>query len=771
MATTSEGLVAFAPDGRVMLMNEAAEEILGMPRSAVMGSTVSALGMPELTSQVERALTTPLESTVRFSLTPGEQHLSCGVGAYEDEHGGGVALTLRDDTELIRQQEHSDAILASTGDGLVVFSPEREITYMNPAASELLGIEAEEVVGTRTSLAELLGMDSPDVEDAVRCWEQRQCGREECPLHGGDVLRCWLHSGTIGEDGRPVTYVTKQPRCEECNVFAHNTRALLECGHDSIREVGIDEPEYKVVRVTANSVVDEHGHYVGCVTSLTDVTAEREIAQMKNEFVSTVSHELRTPLTSIKGYVDLILDGDAGEINDIQREFLGIVKSNSDRLVALINDMLDISRIESGRVVLKIEPIDISDLVYDAVGTFKTIAEQSDIEMAAQIEEGLEPAAADRDRIGQVLTNLVSNAIKYSPGGGTVTVSARQDGDDIVVGVADEGLGISEEDQEQLFSKFYRVDSSHTQEIGGTGLGLSITKSIVELHGGRVWLESTLGEGSTFSFTVPTASSKLVRTPRVVAPEEVPGGRVLIVDRDPEIAKLIETYLAKRGYETLTAFSAKEALEIAERERPQAITLDVMLDDMDGFVLLRRLKEHPETANIPVVVLSVVCDEGRSCRLGAANYLEKPIDQDRLIGTIDGLVGTKEVPLVLVVDDDRDVACSISRTLSSKGFAAACAYDGREALAWLEDNRPDVILTDLRMPELDGYQLIERVKGDAATADLPIVVMSGYALDADKVDTLSLTAGQVSKPFSPEDVAERVSAMLEHGTVGTEEPL
>lgn len=521
-------------------------------------------------------------------------------------------------------------------------------------------------------------------------------------------------------------------------------------------EVIRSEPEHRVYIVRMNRILGGDGGSAGHVISAHDITAEREAAVMKNEFVSMVSHELRTPLTSIKGYVDLIAEGDAGEINETQKEFLTIVQENSDRLVALINDILDISRIESGRVHLKVDPLEIPEVIQGVIDTFRTYAKNSDIELMWVAEEPMPRAAGDRDRIGQVLMNLVSNAIKYSPGGGSVTVRALQDGEQVVVSVHDTGIGISPEDQEQLFSKFYRVDSSLTRDIGGTGLGLSICKSVVELLGGDVGCASKEGEGSTFWFTLPIASCELVRRPELEGPLASVGGLVLVIDRDPSTCDLIGTYLRKRGYEVEYAHDAAEAHSKALQLQPRAITLDVMLEEDDGFELLHQLKGDPATRDIPVVVLSVVCDEGRSLRHGAADYLEKPIDQARLTRIVDDLIGGQDAPLVLVVDDDRDIVGAMSNMLRARGFSTIAAYDGQEALAAISEHRPDLLLLDLQMPVMDGYQVIQEVKAKEETRDIPVVIMTAYSIDRERTDLLALAAEQLHKPFDVEDLVARV---------------
>jgi DNA-binding response OmpR family regulator len=518
-----------------------------------------------------------------------------------------------------------------------------------------------------------------------------------------------------------------------------------------------------------DAVCGADGELVGHTLALHDITREREIADMKNEFVSTVSHELRTPLTSIKGYVDLILDGDAGEINDIQREFLGIVKENSDRLVELINEMLDISRIESGRVHLKVEPMSVQDAVEGAVDTFRAVLSQTGRDIQVDLEHGLPPVAADRDRVGQVLINLISNALKYSPAGGLVAIGVAQRGDFVKIFVRDQGLGISEEDLGQMFTKFFRVDSALTREIGGTGLGLSICKTIIELLGGEIGVDSVLGEGSTFWFTLPIAPIEMVRIPLLEGPDGPATGTILVVDRDPEVADLIGTYLGRHGYDVVKAHTADEALVAALRYKPRAITLDVILDEGDGFDLLHRLKENSDTANIPVVVLSIVCDEGRSCRMGAANYLEKPIDQSRLIGMIQDIVGSIDSPVALVVDDDRDVVKLLSETLRRKGFAVIGAYDGTEAVAALEQRVPDIIVTDLKMPKMDGYELIQKVKTTEKWADVPVVVMTAHRIDPDRIRLLDLATHLLNKPITLEGIAREVEAVLVGRGLGAEE--
>ncbi|MBN1193231.1 MAG: response regulator [Coriobacteriia bacterium] len=697
MAGTREGMIAVAPDRTVRMINEPAAAMFEVTRNGCVGSSLDCLATPQLSAALDAAFADRVP--VVMDCERNGRDYTCTVTPYEDGKAWGAIVTISDNSEILAVRRRSEAILTSTSDGIIIFDPNDRITFVNPAAERMLGRGIETLVGLVTDTWEVFGL-SPDPE------------------------------GTVRETGSQV------------------------------REVRIQEPESRIVDVHVDPIVDDRQVYLGSVTTIRDVTVEREAMQMKNEFVSTVSHELRTPLTSIKGYIDLILDGEAGEINEIQQEFLSIVKENSDRLVDLINDMLDISRIESGRIVLKVQPLDIAERIAGAVNTFRAVLDQHGRDIKLDVSDNLPLAAGDPDRVGQVLINFISNAIKYSPEGGDIGVHASLEGKLVRVAISDEGIGIAAEDQARLFTKFYRVDSSLTREIGGTGLGLSICKSIIELLGGQVGVESEEGSGSTFWFTLPLASEKHVRTPALEGPLGSPGGRILVIDDSEDVANLIATYLSRRGYEVVKAFNADEAWEYAIELEPRVITLDVMVGEGAGFNLLRNLKADPRTADIPVVVLSIICDQGRSERCGATDYLEKPIDKKRLMSVIDSLVGSLDSPVVLVTDDDKNIVDLLSRTLKKRGYAVMAAYDGREAMAAIERTRPDAILLDLRMPVMDGYDVLEALKADPKTADIPVVIMSAYQIDQERANILSLASQLVGKPFDAEELVTHVESVM-----------
>jgi CheY-like chemotaxis protein/two-component sensor histidine kinase len=460
-------------------------------------------------------------------------------------------------------------------------------------------------------------------------------------------------------------------------------------------------------------------------------------------------------MTSIKGYADLLLMGSVGPLTDGQEKFLSIVRSNVDRLKILVDDLLDISRIESGRLELTPEPTDVRETVAEVVASMEARAEEKDLQLHADLPEGLPMAQADPDRLGQILTNLVGNACQYTPDGGEVVVSAQSEAEEIQITVGDTGIGISDEDQERIFSRFFRADSPPVQSTPGTGLGLSIVRSLVELHGGEIWLESELGEGSSFSFTLPVAEM----TER--APEPRPS-KVLVVEDDLDVAKLIQFHLSDDGREVLVAQRGDEALALARKERPDLITLDIMLPDMSGFDLLETLKSDPRTDEIPVVIVSVVPDQQRGLRLGAVAYVAKPIDEEKLLTAVRGAL-TRRSGTVLVVDDDRDTLAMLDEVLRANGFRARTVGEGREVLPTARREKPSLILLDLRMPDLDGYAVLENLKDDPELRDIPVIVMTGSEVinDAKRKKVRALGADQLlAKPFSVEELVEQIKGAV-----------
>jgi CheY-like chemotaxis protein len=380
-------------------------------------------------------------------------------------------------------------------------------------------------------------------------------------------------------------------------------------------------------------VRDGVGAPVGRSFVFQDLSQERELTTLKSDFLSTVTHELRTPLTSVKGSLQLVL-GKCAALAPVERELLGISLKNADRLIRLINDLLDISRLELGNLDLTFAPIATGSMVHEAVAGLRAYAGGRDVVIGCDVEGDLPPVRGDRDRLLQVLTNLISNAVKFSSAGGRVVVQASRAGDAIAIAVRDWGPGIAESDRSRLFRRFQRLHPERTSEPG-TGLGLAISKAIVDRHGGRIVVESREHEGSTFTVIVPAALEALRRT--ASAPGPAPDGRrptILVVDDDVDLGTVLEASLGE-GYRVLRVERGVQALDVARAERPDLILLDVVLPDLSGYDVLRILQHSESTGTIPIVMMTVQPEPTLASRLGAAEVLAKPVDIDHLRAVIE----------------------------------------------------------------------------------------------------------------------------------------
>nr|BAL56310.1 PAS/PAC sensor hybrid histidine kinase [uncultured Acetothermia bacterium]BAL60148.1 PAS/PAC sensor hybrid histidine kinase [Candidatus Acetothermum autotrophicum] len=510
----------------------------------------------------------------------------------------------------------------------------------------------------------------------------------------------------------------------------------------------------EVVLELSTRPIWQNGQIIGIQGIGRDVTERKELERLKSEFISTVSHELRTPLTSIKGYVDLVLAEDVGPLTPEQREFLTIVAQNTTRLTELINDLLEIERLESGRIEFEFVELSLEEVLQNVARSLQVNAEQKGLEFVTEIASGLK-VRGDRERLAQVFLNLLSNAIKYTPAG-TVELKAYRENDTVVVAVRDTGIGLSESDMQKLFQKFFRADNPYVRKAGGTGLGLSIAKAIVERHNGTITVTSQLGQGSTFT----------VRLPALARPEaERP--LVLVIEDEVAIARLIATYIEKMGYRAVTAYSAREGFERAVQLKPHLITLDVLMPDLDGFALIQQLKKHPETAHIPVIFLSIVQDKQQGLRLGASAFLTKPIDERKFYETVRALLEPQGQP-VLVVDDDRDYAQLLQRLLQRQGFSVEIALDGDEALRKIRSKRYQLVILDKNLPRRSGLDVLQEMRRSSALSRVPVIFISGSAHAEEAAQAAQILGAKkfLSKKLAPQTLVEEIVKFLEESQPG-----
>ncbi len=471
-------------------------------------------------------------------------------------------------------------------------------------------------------------------------------------------------------------------------------------------------------------------------------TAERlkEMDRLKSQFLANMSHELRTPLNSIIGFSRVILKGIDGPITEQQRQDLEAIFNSGQHLLGLINDILDISKIEAGKMELAFEPTDLQEIIRGVMSTAIALVKDKPIELQQSVPADLPTITADSRRVRQVLLNLVSNAAKFTDQG-FIRVEAKVEGDYVVISVSDSGIGIPPEKLPHIFEAFTQVDASPSRKYGGTGLGLTISKSFIELHGGRIWVESELGKGSTFTFTLPIQGPPQIRPEADLKAEEapleeatspapeMPGRVVLCVDDDEGVITLFRRYLDKQGYRVVGLSDPFRVVEEARRIRPFAITLDVMMPGKDGWQVIQELKADPETHDIPVIICTIVGEKGRGLSLGAADYLVKPILEQDLLAALDRLDREEGRHRVLVVDDQPDDRNLLRRMIETQeGYEVMEAASGQEAILLVHQRRPHIIVLDLLMPEMDGFAVLEALKADENTRSIPIIVVTAKEL-------------------------------------------
>lgn len=500
-------------------------------------------------------------------------------------------------------------------------------------------------------------------------------------------------------------------KSDAINAFTQNETAVLQILADQIA-VAIENS--RAFELSQKAVEEMH-----------------EIDRIKNQFMANMSHELRTPLNSIIGFSRVILKGIDGPINETQAQDLSAIYTSGQHLLSLINNILDLSKIEAGKMELQYSEINLSDVINSALSTASGLIKDKPIKLEQVIPPDLPNVKADQTRIRQVLINFISNAVKFTESG-TITIEAKkeklQNGQsEIMVIVSDTGAGISEKDRGKLFQPFSQVDDSPTRKAGGTGLGLSISRSIIEMHHGRIGLlESIPGKGSKFFFTLPLIEQE--KTPQVSF-SSVSGNTILAIDDNPDILSLYERYLKPHGYEVYSLTNPEEALETAKKIHPFAILVDIMMPQKDGWSVIRDLKSDPLTQYIPVVIASIVEEKERGLKLGAAEYLVKPFLQDDLVNAINRLNQTGSIKKVLLIDDDAEDIRLLSKMFASmEDYRLITASSGHEGLEQIHSEQPDAIILDLFMPDIDGFTLYEMIQSDPAFIHTPVLFLTGADL-------------------------------------------
>jgi PAS domain S-box-containing protein len=598
--------------------------------------------------------------------------------------------------EALREREERYRGLVETASDLIYTVDRRGVfTYVNPVLVRTTGYSADELLGMRP-----LQLVRRDRREGVRAFYATQV-RERTPA-------TYFQFPIITREGREIW-------------IGQNHTLLME------------------------------GERVeGAQALARDITRQREVERLKDEFLSIVSHELRTPLTAIRGSLGLLASGKLGALEERGQRMLSIAAQNTDRLVRLINDLLDIEKIESGTATMERRALDAGTLVRDAAEVMGTMASEAGVRIVVEAEPA--PVFADPDRLVQVVTNLVSNAIKYAPRDSEVRLSVQARDGQAVVRVADQGRGIPAARLEAIFERFEQVDSSDARDKGGTGLGLPIARSIVEQHGGRLWAESEWGRGSTFTFTLPLAG---VSTPPPPRPDPRP--LVLVCEAEPhgEAGRLLE----REGYRVAIACSAAEALRAVEELRPAAILVVATEPAAEGEKTLDALRRSERAREIPVVIMGAL--GGGETGLDIATVAGGIARPARGEAPVHG-AGAREHVGVLIVEDDEGVASILCEMLGRRGISSVHARSGSEALRLAAEVDFGLLILDLGLPDADGFEVVEHLQRDRRLSDVPVLVYTARDLGAADRERLRLGRTEfLTKSRAPlEEVESRALALL-----------
>lgn len=704
------GLYRSTPQGRILDANDALVQMLGYPsREALLETPAQTLFfdiserhrwqaemnakgiVQDFVTQLRRYDGTPIWVVDRARAICDSQ----GTVLYYDGSLVDITEQRQIEEQLRASEERYRDLFENANDGIYILDKRGHILSLNRKAQEITGYTLDEILGKSYTVLIPAG---PERTKARRAFLKNMRGEPD--KNALTILR---------KDGRPV-------------ILELSTRPIWQ-----------------------------NAQIVGIQGIGRDITERKELERLKSDFISTVSHELRTPLTSIKGYVDIVLAGDAGPLTPHQEEFLTIVSQNTSRLTALINDLLEIERLESGRIEFEFTELILEEVLHEVARSLKVNAEQKGLKLLVAIEPGL-AVRGDRERLAQVFMNLLGNAIKYTSAG-TVALKAYKENGTVIVAVRDTGIGLSESDMQKLFQKFFRSENPYVRKAGGTGLGLSIAKAIVERHNGTITVTSQLGQGSTFTVRLPAQARPQTERPLV-----------LVIEDELAIARLIAAYIEKMGYRAVTAYSAREGLDQAIRLQPHLITLDVLMPDLDGFALIQQLKKHPATAPIPVIFLSIVQDKQQGLRLGASAFLTKPIDERKFYETVHALLEPQGQP-VLVVDDDRDYAQLLQKLLQRQGFFVEIALDGDEALKKIQSTRYQLVILDKNLPKRSGFDVLQEMRNSTSLNRVPVIIVSGSAHLEETAQAAQVLGAKkfLSKKLAPRTIVEEIVKFLESG--------
>jgi PAS domain S-box-containing protein len=719
LGSIGDAVIATDMNGAVTFMNSVAQSLTGWSQTEAIGKSMD-LVFDIVNKDTKRPVENPVKKVFREGKVVGlADHtllLSKNGREYEIEdsaapilansgEGFGVVLVFRDITEKNRAEEETrrqkdllQLILASIADGVVVADANGKFLLFNVAAEQVLGMGATN--STPGQWSDQYGVYLPD---AVTAYPANEL---------------------------PLVRAMRGESVDAVEVFIRNANV----------------PEGRLLSIAGRPLKGTDGALQGGVVVFHDMTLQKRTQEalvrakeeaeratkFKDQFLSTMSHELRTPLNAVLGFSDLLADERYGPLNDRQRRYIDHIHTGGKHLLKLISDILDLSKIEAGRMELTREDVTVAAAFTEVISALYPLAEKKSQALLQEVDANLR-VLADVMRFKQVLMNLAANAIKFTPEGGRVELAARQVEDQVRIEVRDNGPGIPPQQQQRIFEAFFRLTETGTA-TEGTGLGLAITARLVELHGSKLGIESQPGEGSCFYFLLPLVAlipDRLSQT-SVNVPRARKAPRILIVEDNAVTGQLIQSQLASSGYETLKCTQPERATEMAAEHRPDAITLDLLMQPMHGLEVLLQLKNDPRTSKIPVIVVTIVDQPGVGTALGADEYLIKPVDKATLLAAVERCLrsrgGAAPTRTILVVEDDVSTLEMIVELLKVYGYAVSTATDGAQARASVAQSLPELVILDLVLPKMSGFELLAEWRSNPRTAELSVFVLTSKDL-------------------------------------------
>jgi PAS domain S-box-containing protein len=601
--------------------------------------------------------------------------------------------------ESHRKSQILQSVLDSMGDGVAVADEKGKFILFNSAAEKILGVGAKSM--PRQDWSEYFGIYLPD---------------GVTPVPADDI---------------PLAQALRGESVEGAELFVRNPK----------------NPDGIWINVTATPLTDEGAVRRGGVAVFRDISQSKQAedllvrakddaeraSKFKDQFLSTMSHELRTPLNAVLGFSDLLADDRYGSLNERQRRYVNNIHTGGEHLLHLISDILDLSKIQAGRMDLTIQDVPVESAFAEVLSALRPLADKK-AQILSQSQADL-IARADITRFKQMLMNLTGNAIKFTQQGGHIELAARRENGNIRVEVKDDGPGIPAEEQKRIFGAFYRLKQSG-EPIEGTGLGLAITQRLAELHGSSLDLESQPGQGSCFYFSLPAGILQQGRQVPIVNHMLKEGSpKIMVIEDDYNAAQLIQSYLASSGYETTYCDQPQNVISIVTEVQPDVITLDLLMNPSSGWEVLLRLKNDPRTAAIPVIVISIVDQPAIGTTFGADEYLVKPVDKAALLAAVgrclcsssSGQRSPSQRP-ILVVEDDTPTREVIAELLTTQGYTVTIAEDGEQARSHVAAALPELVILDLILPKVSGFELLAEWRAKPRTADLPVFVLTSKDL-------------------------------------------